>query len=140
MGLPFELFVTTFIRHPDLADTIARLKAYEAAGVDALFLVGVKTRAELDAVAAALVLPLMLGGAGPELLDRDYLAARKVRICLQGHAPFMAAVNAVHATLKALRDGTPPGELRNIAPADLMQRVTRQADYTRWTKDFLGGG
>src|SRR6185437_11385259 len=32
-----------------LADTIARAQAYEASGVDALFFVGVKTRAELDA-------------------------------------------------------------------------------------------
>jgi carboxyvinyl-carboxyphosphonate phosphorylmutase len=41
-----------------LADTIARLQAYEAAGVDMLFMVGVKTRAELDAISAAVKLPL----------------------------------------------------------------------------------
>jgi hypothetical protein len=50
----------------------------------------------------------------------------------------MAAVNAVHATLKALRDGTPSWELQNISPpSDLMKRATRQADYATWTKDFL---
>ena len=53
-------------------DTIARLKAYEEAGVDMLFMVGVKTRAQLDAVAAAVKLPLFLGGAGPDLYDLDY--------------------------------------------------------------------
>jgi carboxyvinyl-carboxyphosphonate phosphorylmutase len=51
----------------------------------------------------------------------------------------MAAVQAVHATLKALRDGTPPAQLANIASAELMKRVTRDADYARWTREFLGG-
>jgi carboxyvinyl-carboxyphosphonate phosphorylmutase len=52
----------------------------------------------------------------------------------------MAAVQAVHATLKALRDGTPPAQLSGIASPELMQRVTRDADYKSWTKEFLGGG
>ena len=53
--------------------------------------------------------------------------------------PFMAAVQAVHDTLKALRAGTPPAELAGLAPAELMKQVTRDQDYRRWTKDFLGG-
>jgi hypothetical protein len=41
--------------------------------------------------------------------------------------------------LKALREGVPPSELKNIAPPELMRRVTRAGDYHQWTKDFLGG-
>lgn len=121
-------------------DTIARLKAYEATGVDMLFMVGVKTRAQLDAVAAVVKLPLFLGNPGDELYDLDYLSARNVRICLQGHLPFMAAVKAVHETLKALRDGTPPADIKTVASADLMKQVTRQADYAKWSKEFLNAG
>jgi len=121
-----------------VADTIARLKAYEEAGVDMLFMAGVKSRKELDEVAGAVKKPLFLGGAAKELYDLDYLSARNVRICLQGHAPFNAAVNAVHATLKALRDGKPWWELQNISPpSDLLKQATRLADYQAWTKDFL---
>jgi carboxyvinyl-carboxyphosphonate phosphorylmutase len=120
-----------------VADTIARLKAYEEAGVDMLFMAGVKTRVQLDAVAAAVKLPLFLGSPGPELYDLDYLSARNVRICLQGHLPFMAAVNAVHETLKALRAGTPPASIKAVASPDLMKQVTRQTDYLRWSKEFL---
>jgi oxaloacetate decarboxylase len=128
-----------------IEDTIARFKAYEAAGVDMLFTAGVKTRAELDALAAAVKLPLFLGSAGKELYDLDYLSSRNVRVCLQGHTPIMAAINAVHATLKALREGKPGWEFENISPpSELMKRATRQADYAAWTKDFLnakmGGG
>ncbi|MGA2894273.1 MAG: isocitrate lyase/PEP mutase family protein [Xanthobacteraceae bacterium] len=121
-------------------DTIARLQAYEEVGVDMLFMTGVKTRAQLDTVAAAVKLPLFLGGPGPELYDLDYLSARNVRICLQGHLPFMAAVNAVHETLKALRSGTPPASIKSVASPDLMKRVTRQADYAKWSRDFLNAG
>ena len=119
-------------------DAIARGQAYEAAGVDAIFLVGVTSREELDKAAAAIKLPFILGSAGPDMMDLDYLSSRNVRICLQGHQPFSAAVQAVHDTLKALRDGTAPKDLKGVASADLMKRVTRDADYQRWTKDFLG--
>ncbi|MFZ5780791.1 MAG: isocitrate lyase/PEP mutase family protein [Pseudomonadota bacterium] len=129
---------TSAIMISDLDDAIARGRGYEAAGVDALFFVGVKTRAELDAISSATSLPLILGGVSGELTDLDYLAARRVRIALQGHQPFAAAVKAVHDTLRALREGTPPARLTGIADAELMKRVTRDADYGRWTKEFLG--
>ena len=118
-------------------DAIARARAYEATGVDALFLVGISTRAEVEAVADAVRLPIILGGLSLELRDRDWLGARGVRVALQGHQPFAAAVNAVHETLKALREGTPPGDLPGVAPPDLMRRVTRDADYRGWMEDFL---
>jgi oxaloacetate decarboxylase len=122
-----------------LDDAIARGVAYERAGVDALFFLGVKKRAQLDALSAAVTIPIVLGGVEPDLMDLDYLAAKGVRVCLQGHQPFMAAVRAVYETLKALRSGTPPKELANLATADLMKQVTRDESYARWTKDFLGG-
>jgi len=130
---------TSAIQITGLDDAIARGKAYEAAGVDALFFVGIKTRAELDAISAATTLPLIMGGVAGELTDKDYLAARRVRIALQGHQPFAAAVKATYETLKALRDGVQPGKLQGVADAELMRRVTREADYTGWTKEFLGG-
>jgi oxaloacetate decarboxylase len=123
-----------------LEDTIERLKAYEAVGVDMLFMTGVKTRAQLDTVASAVKLPLFLGSAGLELYDLDYLSARNVRVCLQGHLPFLAAVNAAYETLKALRDGIPPAQIKFIASSDLMKQVTRQADYAKWSKEFLDAG
>jgi len=130
---------TSAIQITGLDDAIARGKAYEAVGVDALFFVGVRTRAELDALSAAVKLPIILGGATPELTDKEYLASRRVRIALQGHQPFAAAVKATYETLKALREGVAPGKLQGVADADLMKRVTRDDHYTTWTKDFLGG-
>ena len=121
-------------------DTIARLKAYEEAGVDMLFMAGVKTRAQLDAVASAVKLALFLGSPGAELYDLDYLSARNVRVCLQGHLPFMAAVNAVYETLRELRRGTAPTNIKALASPELMKLVTRQSDHAKWSKDFLNAG
>jgi len=93
----------------------------------------------VEAVSSAIKTPLILGGGSGPLGDLDWLAARRVRVALQTHAPFSAAVHAVYNTLKALRDGVPPRELKNIAAPELMRRVTRADNYQQWTKDFLGG-
>jgi carboxyvinyl-carboxyphosphonate phosphorylmutase len=130
---------TGALRITGVEDTIARAKAYQAAGVDAIFLSGAQKRADVEAVASALRIPLMLGGAGGELSDLDWLSAHGVRIALQGHQPFQAAVQAVYTTLKALRDGTSPSQLTGLATAELMQRVTRAEDYQQGTREFLGG-
>ena len=120
-----------------MADAIARARAYEAAGVDAIFLVGIKSRADVDALAQQVKLPLILGGAGKELMDREWLAAHGVRVCLQGHQPFAASVRAVYDTLRALREGTPPEKIDTAASDELMKRVTRSEEYARWMKEWL---
>jgi len=97
----------------------------------------VKTRAQLDAVAQAVKLPLFLGGVPDDMLDKDYLAARNVKVCLQGHQSYWASVQGVYETLKALRDGVKPKDLKNIAGGDTMKRVLREADYAKWSKEFL---
>lgn len=121
-----------------LADGIKRLKAYEATGVDALFIAGGLTRHDLDAIAAEIKIPLMLGGVSGDMQDKEYLASRGVRIALQGHQPFSAAVKATYDTLKALREGTKPSALQGIASSEMMAKVTREGDYKSWTEKFLG--
>ena len=116
-------------------DALARAKAYQAVGVDAMFFAGGVTPAFLDAAHAELRIPIMLGGGG--MPDRATLASKGVRIALQGHQPIMAAVQAVQDTLKALRDGTKPSDLKGVASAETMARVTREGDYKAWTDEFL---
>jgi carboxyvinyl-carboxyphosphonate phosphorylmutase len=121
-----------------LDDTIARARAYQATGVDALFFTGIKTRSELEAIAAATTLPIVLGGAPEEMSDPDYLVAKRVRIALQGHAPIAAATQAVYETLKALREGLPPKDLKRLASSELTNKVTREADVKARLTEFLG--
>lgn len=121
----------------DMDDALARIKAYEAAGVDAIFVSGVKKLEQVEAICDAVSLPVMLGGSGSGPADRDTLSRLGVRVSLQGHMPFMAAVQATHDTLKALRDGTAPEDLSGVAGGDLMKKLTRNAEHRQAMMDFL---
>jgi carboxyvinyl-carboxyphosphonate phosphorylmutase len=117
---------------------IQRVKAYEEAGVDAVFLAGAKSRSELEAIRAEVKLPLLLGGASGELNDKEFLASVGVKVALQGHWPFQAAIKAVYDTLKALREGVQPQDLKDsVANSELIARVTRKDGYDSDTSSFL---
>lgn len=122
----------------NIDDTVARARAYEAAGVDALFFTGLKTRAELQAITAATKLPIIMGSADGELGDMAFLASQRVRVANQGHAPIAAATQAVHETLKALRDGVAPKDLKGLPASDLTNRVMRDVTVKARIADFLG--
>jgi carboxyvinyl-carboxyphosphonate phosphorylmutase len=119
-------------------DAIVRGKAYEAAGVDALMFTGVKTRRDLEALAAATTLPIVLGNPTEDMTDWGFLERQRVRIAVQGHAPIAAATQAVYETLRAVREGASPKQLKGVAPADLMNRITRDALVKQRGADFLG--
>jgi carboxyvinyl-carboxyphosphonate phosphorylmutase len=121
-----------------LDDAIARARAFEAAGVDALFFTGLKSPAELEAIAAATRLPIVLGGVPEEMSDSRTLAGQRVRVALQGHAPFAAATKAVYETLKALREGLPPKALKGLASSELTGRLTREAEVKARAAEYLG--
>ncbi len=121
-----------------LDECIRRVKAYEAAGVDAIFLAGAGSKDEVAAVNDALNIPLLLGGAGGELNDKAWLGQNGVRVALQGHLPFQAAIKAVYDTLKALRDGVAPADLRDtLASPELIAKVTRKDEYDRQIAEYL---
>jgi carboxyvinyl-carboxyphosphonate phosphorylmutase len=122
-----------------LPDAIARLKAYEAAGVDALFMVGITARAQISEIAGKVRSPLILAGDAPdEARDPEFLAAHNVKVALVSHDPFWASVNGIYEALKQLRAGAKPRELKNVAPPELRKRLLRDAEYQSWQDEFLG--
>ncbi len=80
----------------------------------------------------------MLGSTEPELDDIAYLTSMNVRIANQGHTPFAAAALAVHETLKALREGTKPKDLKGLPSAEFTNRYMRNADVQQRAAEFLG--
>lgn len=120
-----------------LEDARTRVAAYSKTGVDAIFVAGVKSRADVEGVRSVTELPLILGNAPSAVQDRGFLAANGVKICLLGHQPIQAAIQAVYTAMKALREGADPATLAGMPSSETMRRVTRANDYERWTKDFL---
>ena len=128
---------TGALRTEGVVGTVRRARAYAEAGVDAVWLAGGVTREGVSGVHAAVQLPLLLGGGDGDLTD-DFLTAHGVRVAHQGHLPFAGAVKGIYDTLKALRDGVAPTALRaQVASTELMNQLTRRADYNRWTDEYL---
>ena len=113
---------------------IARIRAYQAAGVDAICLVGVRDFEHLEKLAAPLTVPLMLVTYdNPALRDRERLARLGVRIVVNGHAAYFAAIKATYDCLR---------EQRNIATNDLdaSQLSTRYStldEYRIWAREYM---
>lgn len=118
-----------------LDDAIRRGRAFQEAGVDALFFLGVSTAEQIETLGAAFDLPIVLGGA-LKIMSADALAGHGVRMCLTGHPVLPAAVRAMDEALRAVREGRAPDR---PGGAELMRRATRAGEYDGWIADYLGG-
>ena len=88
--------------NPDLADTIARLQAYERAGADVLYAPGLCSGDEIRAVCDAVSRPVNVL-ARPDLTMAEIAAAGGRRISVGG-ALTWAAVHAAAAAAERMRD------------------------------------
>ena len=113
-----------------------RARAYAATGIDAIFITGLKTLEDFDAIRAAVKLPIIVGSA--PTLKREDLAARGVRMLLQGHQPVAAAVKALREVYTHLYNGGAPAELKSrIATPDEMDRLVNGGQYEEWRRQYL---
>jgi 2-methylisocitrate lyase-like PEP mutase family enzyme len=90
-ALPFPFMLTAradnyFIDQLNLADTIARLQAYQAAGANVLFAPGLRQREEITAVMGAVERPLnvLLGMTGVDISVNELAALGVKRVSLGG--------------------------------------------------------
>lgn len=128
---------TNAIASTGVEDAIKRLQAYQAAGVDALFLPYLKHRKDLDQIAASISLPLIVAGSDESLFDLEYLTARGVRIWMWGHQPQAVATAALYEAMKAAQRGVPPSELlKNIDPGTVGIATAAQR-YRELTERYL---
>jgi 2-methylisocitrate lyase-like PEP mutase family enzyme len=89
----------------DLQDTIARLKAYEAAGADVLYAPGLKTADDIAAVVRAVDRPVnVLMGLQGVLLSVAELSAIGARRISVGSALYRAAMGAVLRAAHEMKD------------------------------------
>ncbi|GAA4326592.1 isocitrate lyase/PEP mutase family protein [Pigmentiphaga soli] len=126
---------TSAVAATDVADALERVLAYEAAGVDMVFLAGLKRWADLEAIAGKVSVPIMLGSVPPDFGDAERLGAAGVRVSLIGHKPYMASVKALIDTLRLLRED-PRAAASVIAPAEFEQIIGKRA-YAEAAASFL---
>ena len=119
-------------------EAVARFKAFEAAGVDAIFVPMAQERRVIEAVSAAVSLPLLTPGLPLPLCDPAYLSGHRVRAWAAGHHTFSVGLQALHDAMKAVKDGTVSSRLPGQASKELLERSLGAADYERWTREFMG--
>ncbi len=93
------------VGRPDLAETIARLKAYAAAGADCLYAPGIRAREDIAAVVSAVApkpVNLLVGGASELTLDE--IAALGVRRVSVGGALARSAWGGFIRAAKLIAD------------------------------------
>jgi len=119
-----------------LAQVVQRTQAYQAAGADAVCLVGVRDFEQLEAIAEGLRVPLMMvtyGGA--QHWDEQRLARLGVRIVVDGHAACFAAIKATYDTLRAQRGLASDHQLK---PAELVARYSQAEGYLGLAREYMG--
>ena len=129
---------TQALKVEGLEGTLARVKAYAAAGVDMIFIVGVETVAEVQAVYEAVKLPIMVGPAPGASFKHADIAAYGARVMLQGHTPVAAVARALRETYEHLYKGGAPAALKDkIATPQEMDKLIGADDYKQWQRDYL---
>jgi 2-methylisocitrate lyase-like PEP mutase family enzyme len=105
LGFPFMLTARAenHIRgHPDLADTIARLQAFDKAGADVLYAPGLRSADEIRAVCGSVSKPVNVI-ALPGLTLAEVVAAGARRVSVGGGLAWVA-VRAMADAVEAIRD------------------------------------
>ena len=130
---------TAVLAHCPLDEALDRMRAYAQTGVEAIRLVGLRTREQLAAVHEATNLPLTVLGPPADMMnDRAFLAAKGVRILMLGNPAFAMAVKAVYDCLKHLKDG---GALEDLAQQqaspDLLRAVNRTDEFIALQEKYL---
>jgi 2-methylisocitrate lyase-like PEP mutase family enzyme len=107
LGFPFTLTARAenHIREtPDLADTIARLQAYEEAGADVLYAPGLRSAEDIQAVCHAVSKPVNVL-AWPEMSMAEVLEAGARRVSVGGALTWTAVHALVEAATRIRDDG-----------------------------------
>ncbi|TDX29827.1 carboxyvinyl-carboxyphosphonate phosphorylmutase [Modicisalibacter xianhensis] len=115
-------------------DAIARARAYERAGADGICMVGIDDFEHLESIAEHLSVPLMLVTYdNPELRDRERLARAGVRVVVNGHAAYFAAIKATYDCLREQR-GIAEG---NLNASELSTRYSTLEENREWARRYM---
>jgi carboxyvinyl-carboxyphosphonate phosphorylmutase len=118
-------------------EALARIERYLCLPVDGLFLVGIKSWQQLEAVRRLTSLPILLGSFPENMKDTKLLASLSVRIALEGHSTFAVACKAIYENMIKLRSRIDPSvEMRSV-PEELVATITQEALYQQWIQKYL---
>jgi carboxyvinyl-carboxyphosphonate phosphorylmutase len=130
---------TAALTYSPLDEALDRIRAYGQTGVEAIRLVGLRTREQLEAVHQVTSMPLTVLSPPPALMhDRAFLATNGIRVLMLGNPAFAIAVKALYDCFKHLQDG---GALEALADKqaspELLRAVNRTEEFLQWQQRYL---
>lgn len=127
---------TAALKAEDAQRGAARLRAYAAVGVDAVYVTGLQELKDFDVISEGLTLPVIVGTA--PAVRREDLAVRGVRLLVQGHSALAAVVKVLRETYEHLYSGGSVADLKSrIATADEMAQLVNNRRYLQWLNEYL---
>ncbi|MCP8465268.1 oxaloacetate decarboxylase [Pseudomonas sp. ZM23] len=118
----------------EVDDVIRRTLAYQAAGADGICMVGIRDFDHLEQIARHLSVPLMLVSYGnPQLRDDHRLARLGVRIVVDGHAAYFAAIKATYDCLREQRGV----DASDLTASELAKKYTLPEEYQIWAREYM---
>lgn len=134
---PLSVVARTDLSITGIPECVLRVKAYSSAPVAALFISGVKTREQLDAISGATSLPILLGVIPKHLQDSAYLASRRVRLFNLGHHPILASMQATREAMMFAKGSKQDVDDISLATQDDVETYSRSRQYRAWSEMFL---
>ncbi|MDX9682441.1 oxaloacetate decarboxylase [Pseudomonas protegens] len=117
-------------------EIISRTQQYERAGADAICMVGIRDFEQLEQISEHLSVPLMLVTYGnPALRDDARLAVLGVKIAVDGHAAYFAAIKATYDCLREQRQIFT--QASDLSATELAHTYTQPEEYIVWAKEFM---
>lgn len=117
-------------------EIINRTQQYERAGADAICMVGIRDFEQLEQISEHLSVPLMLVTYGnPALRDDARLAELGVKIAVDGHAAYFAAIKATYDCLREQRQIFT--QASDLSATELAHTYTLPEDYIVWAREFM---
>ncbi|MFC0336927.1 carboxyvinyl-carboxyphosphonate phosphorylmutase [Kushneria avicenniae] len=115
-------------------DATTRAMAYERAGADGICMVGIRDFDHLESIAAHITVPLMLVTYdNPELRDRERLACAGVRVVVNGHGAYFAAIKATYDCLREQRQIAEG----NLNASELSTRYSTLDENREWARRYM---
>ena len=129
---------TQALRDGGMEEAVARIRICNETGVDAIFVVGVNSIEQVRPIREATTLPLILN-AMPRDATSSVAAALGVRLYLQGHLPYYAALNTLYESYKHLVAAGDQSTLpHKVLPKDLQAIALAETDHAEWTQAYMG--
>jgi oxaloacetate decarboxylase len=129
---------TQALRDGNMDETVARIAICNETRVDAIFIVGVSSIEQVRPLREATALPLILNALPSDSSAMD-AASLGVRMYLQGHLPYYAAMNTLYECYKHLvATGDQSTLPARVLPRELQATAMAETDHADWTKAYMG--